>query len=913
MECPEPSALLACVEGRASETQQAELRAHLERCDACRQVVLALEDVAAPTLPQDADAKAASVPRGQLVGRYVMIHQLGAGGMGVVYAAYDPELDRKVALKLIRSELDGNAAANELKDRLRREAQAMARVAHPNVATVHDVGREGEQVFVAMEFIDGETLQQWLSKGPRSRAAILDVFARAGRGLAAAHAAGLVHRDFKPNNVMIDRDGRVRVMDFGLARASGVASGDVRPSSPSRIDSPLTATGVLLGTPAYMAPEQLGRGTVDARTDQFSFCVALYEALAGARPFVAADTDELRAAILASRLARPKRRMPGWLLAVVERGLKPKPEERWPSMDALLGALKRDPWRRRLRALATVGMAGLIAAGVVAVRRATSARAELCSGAERKLAGIWDADRRRAVEEAFANTGVAYAPITFASVAARFDEYGAAWVVARTDACQATRIRGEQSEDLLDARMACLDDRLGQLASLAELFGHADASVVAKAASAVGELPSMRGCADLEALRQLVPPPRDPAARAKVEALMKRKNQVEALYDAGQYRAALPLAESLLKDASTVDYAPLQGEAGYQLGRLYLRLTRLAEAARVSETAALAFEAGRDDESAARAWGLLGYIAGYEQSQPNEGFHYLRLAQAELDRRGSKSEEAEQLLASRRLAVLLTAGRYEESRAEAQRSLTLARKLTPTGSVAIIEALSSLAVILDMQGRAPEAVPLGHEALARAEKELGVVHPTTMLVLTNLVSALCGAGRFAEALPLAVSELERAERGPSPDPREVAIALVGRARALTGLGRYQGAIADNRRALALYATIAADGDLTPTDKLAIADPLTDLGRDERLLDRPSDAIAPLERAIATHEAQESPPADIAGARFELARALWETGDRGRARKLAETSYAAWAEQARRLGGSFAQRADEARDWLAKHR
>ncbi len=202
--------------------------------------------------------------RGALVGRYVVLSRLGAGAMGVVYAAYDPELDRKVALKLLKPRRAASAQAAEGQRRLLREAQAMAKLTHPNVVTVHDVGEHGSRVYVAMEFVDGRPLTSWTEHEHPWRAT-LDIFAEAGRGLAAAHAKGLVHRDFKPDNVMVGANGRVRVMDFGLARASDldapaeVTSGalpeaDLRGSS-TAFDAEVTRAGAIVGTPAYMAPE----------------------------------------------------------------------------------------------------------------------------------------------------------------------------------------------------------------------------------------------------------------------------------------------------------------------------------------------------------------------------------------------------------------------------------------------------------------------------------------------------------------------------------------------------------------------------------------------------------------------------------------------------------------------------------
>jgi len=218
------------------------------------------------------------IETGAVVGRYVVLQQLGVGGMGVVHACYDPELDRKVALKVLRSDtVDGVARA-----RLLREAQALAKLSHPNVVAIHDVGTVGEHVWLAIELVDGQTLRQWLET-PRRWREVLEVMGAAGHGLAAAHVAGLSHRDFKPDNVMIGRDGRARVMDFGLARASGKTTEPASDTTlvpsvpPTWADAPVTRVGAIVGTPRYMAPEQLRGGrSVTGAADQFAFCVSAF-------------------------------------------------------------------------------------------------------------------------------------------------------------------------------------------------------------------------------------------------------------------------------------------------------------------------------------------------------------------------------------------------------------------------------------------------------------------------------------------------------------------------------------------------------------------------------------------------------------------------------------------------------------
>jgi tetratricopeptide (TPR) repeat protein len=286
--------------------------------------------------------------RGSSVGRYLVLDRVGEGGMATVYVAYDPELDRKVALKLVR---DGGTEEGAL--RMLREARALARLSHPHVVPVYDVGEHEGGVYVAMELVDGHTLRAWLAE-PRRVGEVLRVLVAAGRGLEAAHAAGVVHRDFKPDNVMIGKDGRVRVLDFGLAREGGPAG--VRAAAGGALSMVVTH-GEILGTPAYMAPEQHDGLPLDPRADQFAFCVTLHEALYGERPFGGDGFEALRGAIARREIRRPPGvRVPGRLARIVERGLAEEPQARHPSMTELLRqleAVRRQPGRIvRLSALA---------------------------------------------------------------------------------------------------------------------------------------------------------------------------------------------------------------------------------------------------------------------------------------------------------------------------------------------------------------------------------------------------------------------------------------------------------------------------------------------------------------------------------------------------------------------------------
>ncbi len=370
-----------------------------------------------PTVAEDAalDATVASAPGadaqsisasgitvpviGDHLGRYIVEDSLGAGGMGVVYRGFDPDLQRPVALKLLspRAGVSSAGGSDSARARLMREAQAMAQLSHPNILTVHDVGIWGEQVYIAMELVRGVTLDEWRRAEPRSLESILEVFIQAAEGLQAAHSAGLVHRDFKPDNVLVDSSGRVRVMDFGLARYTAdvvpqpesdrqsAPDASLEDSALPALNSPLTQVGALLGTPAYMSPEQFDGATVDARCDQFAFGVTLYEALYEQRPFSGGTVGELREAVTAGKQdpVPRNRSVPSWAQGVIERVLSTDPSNRFGTMGDLVRALNRGRHRRR-RVLWALGLslAFVVAMGTVLYFQHRSAT----SDAERKTA-----------------------------------------------------------------------------------------------------------------------------------------------------------------------------------------------------------------------------------------------------------------------------------------------------------------------------------------------------------------------------------------------------------------------------------------------------------------------------------------------------------------------------------------------
>ncbi|MEZ4384970.1 MAG: serine/threonine-protein kinase, partial [Nannocystaceae bacterium] len=508
--------------------------------------------------------------------------------MGVVYAAHDPELDRKVALKLVRA----GARGSEERRRLLREAQAMARLAHPNVVAIFDVGEHSGEVFLAMELVDGETLRAWRAREHPWRE-VLGALVDAGRGLAAAHAKGLVHRDFKPDNVMIDGDGRVRVMDFGLAREL-VGDPDVAPSAAAlaaladdAASPALTRTGALLGTPAYMAPEQFAGAATDARTDQFALCVTMWEALYGARPFAGGSTAALARAIQSGARQPPPRdvRLPRWLRAAIERGLATDPGDRWPSIDALLGALRRGQSRARRRRLGVglVAVAALVAAAFAwdATRRSRAHAA--CARAGAAIGELWDDAARDRVRAGIEASEASYAATTAAKVTPWIDRFTATWSAARGELCVAAEIDGAIDEALYARGKLCLEGQVMELESLLDELGRADAQVVQRAVAAAAALSEVRSCSDPARLARLPQPPA--AEEARLRRLRGDLSRASTLLVASKYAEGLSVVEAALADAEALAWPPLVAEAQLSRGALLAKLGRYDEAEAALEAA----------------------------------------------------------------------------------------------------------------------------------------------------------------------------------------------------------------------------------------------------------------------------------------------------------------------------------------
>ena len=743
------------------------------------------------------DAAVERLTRGVALGRYVVLDTLGAGGMGVVYAAYDPDLNRKVALKVMSPRAAGST---EGQSRMLREAQALARLAHPNVVAVYDVGSVGDRVFLAMELVEGQTLRAWLRAHARSWREIVDAFVAAGKGLVAAHSAGVIHRDFKPGNVLVGNDLRVRVMDFGLARADtdDEQEGHQLARSLARdvLNEDLTVTGSILGTPLYMPPEAYRGERTGEAGDQFSFCVALYEALYSRPPF---DT-KLDPKDDARWLVRdPPRgaRVPSWIHALVVRGLARSPDARHPSMQALVDALGRDPSRRNRRVVAVLALAA-VAAGVLAFSRIRHARAvAACEDEGETIASAWNGWRATQISAAFAATGVSYATPTWARTKPRLDAYAREWRATRQAVCKRADVDDTMSPDLARVARTCLDEQRSELAALVDVLVEPDPAIIQQVATASGQLPLITRCTDETQLRRRVEPP--PGVRDRVRALTSRLAQAKIASAMRRHEQAIAAAQADVDAAQKLSWPPLVAEARYVLGYVQAKVGRHEEAKKSLEEAFFVAGTSGQDELAAEAAARLVFVIGYQLARVDEGMHWGRVAQMFVDRLGGSKEVIAGRL-SNALGVLEFQARGNRTAGLVmfERGLTVLEQTLGASHLDVALAQNNVGIAYSLHGQHGKAREHLERAVATYEVVLGPEHPDLGKTLVSLGDVYQELGDYEQAMKYGTRGLAIIEAAFGAHHRDGAYALYLIGRAHRERGDDADARAALQRALVIY-------------------------------------------------------------------------------------------------------------------
>jgi eukaryotic-like serine/threonine-protein kinase len=841
---------------------------------------------------------------GDVLGPYIVRRFLGQGGMGTVYAALDPRLDREVALKVLHKRADDRV----LQARVMREAQALARLSHPHVVPVYDVGFERGTLWVAMELVRGPSLMQWLRQAP-TWTEVIDAFVQAGRGLAAAHAAGIVHRDFKPGNAMIAGDGRVVVLDFGLAWAPGVDGaldsgastlrGERRGPSSGRdpLAYTLTDAGAVVGTVPYMAPEQHSRREVDARVDQYALCVSIHEGLFGARPF-----DGPIDTIVKRKLAGPQRplgpaHVPARVWRVIQRGLAPDPNDRWPDIATMIDALERAGRRTRVGRAAVAGVLGIGVIAAVMARPAAHVD-DRCDAMDARVAEVWSPERREAIEGAFVATGKASASATWARADTRIDGAVMRWRDRAMAACtSAAKDGGGEAE--VAAALACAERGIAAVDGALDVLAAPDDATVARALVVVESLPRP-DCAGVvsEAAEGET---RDALARGRAlmsagrlpEAVELGQEILQTTHAAGDQRGvALALlliggsrldlgewddAEANLSDALWTAVAAGDDVSATTAATKLVHLCAMRYDPACADRWIRQAEAGLErlgpggEPLAGRLELALGDVAMREGDLEASLAHYDRALAAVVAQVGEEGLEASSIVSSIAM-VHAIAGRHELAISEFERAAWIEEGWGGRESGGRSKKLEGIAGSLLALGRIDEARERLEEALALTDAAFGPDHPHAVRMRGNLVLVLTDAGELDRALTLGERVVAQKRKLFGATDVQVAIALHNLGRVHGRRGEHELARKHHADSLVLW-----ERTLGP-DHVDLAHPLAGIAESCVELDRMPEALAAGRRAIALYEAHRRPVS--AELRFALARAMWAEGDRQGARESA---------------------------------
>ncbi len=735
--------------------------------------------------------------------------------MGMVFAAFDPELERDVAIKVLRRGR-GRIQTVEGRARLIREAQAMARLSHPNVVPVFDVGVDDGHVFVAMERIHGSTLDVWLTEGTPTPSAIIDVLIDAAKGLRAAHVAGFVHRDFKPSNVMVTETGRAVVMDFGLARAvdgdgpvegagtrtasdedtSETSSSVSRLASPASATSRLTEAGTVMGTPVYMAPEQHRGRAPDARADQFAFCVTAWEALRGSRPYAGTTTAQLAANKTKDGPLDKGRPISTRLEKVLRRGLSVKPEARYGTMDELIDALRQaQGGRGRARARARWIGGGLVVGVAATLGVAATQRDAPCAAVEARLSAAYDDAKRDAVKAAFEKTGVPYAGDVWTSTDNRLTRYATVLAEDSVAMCRAGQ-QAASNGSLADRRAMCLARAEAAFTDRLQRFVAADRAVVQHAVRLVSSLPLLDRCLDEEALSAEVAPPPDAQTEARVQSLRAELDAWVGAASAGRWQEAREGIAVLVEEARTLDYPPALAEVLLWQGTVLSRLGERSDAdAAWKESASVAEAAGAGDLA---AWAAIRMVQSLASDSADDDAieEWVRHAEVWLQRGShdpllrAQLDNALGIYHSRR-------ERTEEAYGMYSRAYEAKREVLGEDDLETVRELANVAIATAELGRLDEASRVFDRVAEQLRATLGSQHPDTGRSIGNLGGVLSLRGQHAEAATAYQRALEIFEANFGPEHPSVAGYHDSLGAELLGMGRFDEAREHHQRALEL--------------------------------------------------------------------------------------------------------------------
>lgn len=798
---------------------------------------------------------------GSRVGRYIVLDKIGSGGMGVVYAAHDRALGRKIALKFVRARSGSGRDITQERARLLHEAQALARVTQANVVAVHDTGNQGDDVWIAMEHVDGKTFREWLREQPRRWTDVFRVMLDVGRGLAAIHAAGLIHRDLKPDNIMVRTDGRGVVMDLGLARNVSVTtthptiSSEHSSGDDGTTSGAITSKGALMGTPGYMAPEQTTNGAIDARTDLFAYCFVFWEALHGERPVL----PELHAS---------RTQAPNWLRRALRRGLAKDPEARWNSVNHLLAALERGQRFKRVRSgallLACMAALGSLTAG--ARQWDLQTRSAACSTEGDSIDALWNAEVERRIQEGFTATGVGYATTTAARVIPWITRQAEEWRGERTAACMNAEVYGRWSPEIFERALWCLDERRMAVAALVAEFSTADPVVVQRAVAAAAGLAAGTSCIDEEHLTRLPsPPPHE--ARETLRSVSMELAQAHALSVAGKPDAALHRASAARERAEReVDWTPLVAKARLVEGRMLLDVGEYPRAESTLTTAY--FEAATMGvwTVAADAAIILIHTVGNRLSRGTEGLQWARHSAVAVAEAGDLRQLRQAKLGTSTGLLYLSLGDFPAARSELEHSLALFETELGPDHPETATGLNNLALAFDNLGDHARAQALQERALKIQRRTLGGDHPSVALSLHNLANSYYARGDYTKAQGLHHEALVIMARALHAEHPKLAVMLTNLAATYEAMGAFPEALALLERALAIR-----EKALGP-DHTEVANTLNNLANLHATLGNLIEAEKMHKRSLAIREERDPEHPDVAVSLNNLANVLQKSGD-----------------------------------------